>query len=429
MSVDVRLLTADDDLEPELDLGHRAFGPFGAEERARRLASAQASVAAGRQLAAFDGSAMVASARYLDMRQWWHGGSLPMAGVAGVKVAPEERGRGVGRALMTGLLEQIAADGYALSVLYPSTSAVYRSVGWEMAGGQYDVTVPARSLRSLQPPDPLARAAEAPAGSGAAGAGPGGAGAAGGGAVNGATAAVRRAGPADAAEIIARSSELHAAARDCGPVTFDAATLAGRLDDPNMYCYLALDGFLAYRWNRTSDQMLAYCVHAGSAATARALWSILASHGTMVTGVRAFVNPVDSVNWLVREPDVTLSRPEMWMLRLVDPPAAIAGRGFPEGVGLAVGLSLRDAQLSGNSGLWMLEISGGKGSLTRVETIPGSARSAGPLRLGARGLAAMYAGTPLASLRQAGLAAGGEPGADAALNEAFAGAPYMFDYF
>jgi predicted acetyltransferase len=436
VSVDVRLLTADDDLEPELDLGHRAFGPFGADERERRLASAQASVAAGRQLAAFDGSAMVASARYFDMRQWWNGRSLPMAGVAGVKVAPEERGRGVGRALMTGLLEQIAADGYALSVLYPATSAVYRSVGWELAGGQYDVTVPARSLRSLQPPDPLAQAAEAPGAAGAAGAGPGAAGAglgvaggAGGGAVNGATATVRRAGPADAAEIIARSGELHAAARDCGPVTFDAATLAGLLDDPSMYCYLALDGFLAYRWNRTSDQMLAYCVHAGSAATARALWSILASHGTMVTGVRAFVNPVDSVNWLVREPDVTLSRREMWMLRLVDPPAAIAGRGFPEGVGLAVGLSLRDAQLSGNSGPWMLEISGGKGSLTRVETIPGSARSAGPLRLGARGLAAMYAGTPLASLRQAGLAAGGEPGADAALNEAFAGAPYMFDYF
>jgi len=415
MSIDVRSLTADDDLEPELDLGHRAFGPFGGEERERRLASARATVAAGQHLAAFDGSAMVASARYFDMRQWWQGRSLSMAGVAGVKVAPEERGRGVGRALMTGLLEQIAADGYALSVLYPATSAVYRSVGWEMAGGQYDVTVPARSLRSLQPPDPLAQAGERPGGPGAAA----GAGAAG----------VRRAGPADAAEIIAREGELHAAAHDCGPVTFDAPTLADLLDDPSTYCYLALDGFLAYRWNRHSDEMLAYRVHAGSAATARALWSILASHGTMVAGVRAFVNPADPVSWLVREPDVILTRRNMWMLRLVDAPAAITGRGFPEGVGLAVPLSLNDPQLPGNSGPWMLEISGGKGVLTRFDTIPGPVSSAGPLRLGPRGLAAMYAGTSLATLRQAGLADGGEPGADAALNEAFAGTAHMFDYF
>ena len=37
------------------------------------------------------------------MRQWWYGRAVPMAGVAGVKVAPEDRGRGVGRAVMTAL--------------------------------------------------------------------------------------------------------------------------------------------------------------------------------------------------------------------------------------------------------------------------------------------------------------------------------------
>jgi Predicted acetyltransferase involved in intracellular survival and related acetyltransferases len=29
------------------------------------------------------------------MRQWWHGRAVPMAGVAGVTVAPEYRGQGV----------------------------------------------------------------------------------------------------------------------------------------------------------------------------------------------------------------------------------------------------------------------------------------------------------------------------------------------
>ena len=49
--------------------------------------------------------------------------------------------------------------------------------------------------------------------------------------------------------------------------------------------------------------------------------------------------------------------------------------------------------------------------------------------LGARGLAALYAGTPLVTLRQAGLAAGGTAADDAALDAAFAATPYMLDSF
>ena len=52
-----------------------------------------------------------------------------------------------------------------------------------------------------------------------------------------------------------------------------------------------------------------------------------------------------------------------------------------------------------------------------------------PLALGARGLAALYAGTPVATLRRAGLAEGGSPAADAALDGAFAATPYMLDAF
>jgi predicted acetyltransferase len=411
VSIDIRLLTADDDLEPELDLAARAFGPYGAQEREQRLTKTRATVGAGQYLAAFDGSAQVASAKYFDMRQWWHGRSLAMAGVAGVKVAPEEQGRGVGRALMTGLLEQMAARGYPLSALYPATSSLYRSLGWEMAGGQYAVTMPSRSLRSLLPPDPLAQPPAAAAAAPAA-------------------AAIRRAGPADVAEMIALEGDLHASRRDCGPVTYDAQTLAGLIDDPDIYCYLAPDGQLAYQWDRGNDELLVYAITAGSAPTARALWSIVASHGTMVKGVRAFVDPADPVSWLVRDPDVILSRPEMWMLRLIDAPAAIAGRGFPGGPDLTVALALQDAQLPANSGQWLLELSGGKGSLVRFDNDSGPAAGLGPaLRLGSRGLAALYAGTSLATLRIAGLATGGDPGGDAALDDAFACTAYMQDYF
>ena len=49
--------------------------------------------------------------------------------------------------------------------------------------------------------------------------------------------------------------------------------------------------------------------------------------------------------------------------------------------------------------------------------------------LGPRGLAALYAGTPAVTLRQAGLASGGSPEDDAALDAAFAATPYMLDDF
>ncbi len=51
------------------------------------------------------------------------------------------------------------------------------------------------------------------------------------------------------------------------------------------------------------------------------------------------------------------------------------------------------------------------------------------LTLGPRGVAALYAGTPVATLRLAGLASGGTPEADAALDAAFAATPYMVDDF
>ena len=114
----------------------------------------------------------------------------------------------------------------------------------------------------------------------------------------------------------------------------------------------------------------------------------------------------------------------MWMLRVVDAPAAIAARGFPAAVSLTVPLLVADQGRPANSGRWDLTVAGGKGSLT-----PSPPATAAPLTLGPRGLAALYAGTPVVTLRQAGLASGGSPEDDAALDAAFAATPYMLDNF
>ena len=82
----VRPLTPGLDWDEFLDLTMRSFGPV---DVARTRANIEPIVAAGRCLGAFDGGRMVGSALFLDMSQWWHGRAVPMAGVAGVKVAPE----------------------------------------------------------------------------------------------------------------------------------------------------------------------------------------------------------------------------------------------------------------------------------------------------------------------------------------------------
>ncbi|HEY1617841.1 MAG TPA: GNAT family N-acetyltransferase [Streptosporangiaceae bacterium] len=421
MGLDIRPLTADDDLRAEVDLASRAFGPG---DDADRLATAERFVAAGQYLGVFDGPALIATARYTDIRQWWRGRPVRTAAIVSVKVAPEERGRGAGRALMTALVELTAERGFALSVLYPATARLYRSVGYELAGGQYEVVVPSRSLLRLLPPDVAA-------GYGQVGADPG--------AVADAAAGragLRRAGPADAAEIVKVEESCRMAARDCGPITYGAADLAGLIDDEEIYCYLAPDGSVAYRWNRSQDELTVYSLVAGSAATARALWLIVASHATMVARVRAYVSPADPVNWLLSEPDAALARAEQWMLRLLDPAAAISGRGYPAGARAVVPLELTDTLFPAHSGRWLLEIAAGEARLSRPGSGPGGAGTAGPagaaatdpLRLGPRGLAALYAGTPLRTLRIAGLITGGEDAAEA-LDEAFGCTPHMFDYF
>ncbi len=100
------------------------------------------------------------------------------------------------------------------------------------------------------------------------------------------------------------------------------------------------------------------------------------------------------------------------MLRLIDAPAAIAARGYPPAVSLSVPLDIADRDLPANAGRWTLQVTGGTGRLQRSDSrqpaadgfldgngVAGSASSV--LRLGPRGLAAMFAGVPLATLRLA----------------------------
>jgi predicted acetyltransferase len=402
----IRALTPDFAWDQYDDLATRAFGT--AEESLIRPVF-EAVVTAGRCLAAFDGDWLLGTAFYLDMRQWWYGRPVPMAGVASVMVAPEQRGQGVGRALMTALAALMTERGYPLSVLFPATMPFYRSLGWEIAGHRHEAVLPSRALGSL--PRAEVKAAR-----------------------------IRRPGPDDAAEVLEVIGRAHRDARDCGPVTWDEATMRRWLTRPGSYAdrgrfaYLAQDGFLAYHWRRGHEEIFVDRLAASTAEATAALWAVAASNASVAKTVRAVVGPSDPLWWMLREQDANIAERESWMLRLLDAPAAIAARGFPA-TDLAVPLQVADDLRPANAGRWELTVRSGQGSLTRYRTgqvhAPDPPASPGgpALELGARGLAALYAGTPVATLRRVGLAAGGSPAADAALDAAFAATPYILDGF
>ena len=213
--VEIRPITPDDDFDAQLDLGQRAFGSYSAQQRESWLHVARLRAGEGMFLGAFAGGVPAGAAMLHDMRQYWLGNPVRCAGVAAVKVAPERRGTGIGRLLMTELLGLIAGRGYPLSALFPATVPIYRSLGWELAGAKHEFTVPARSLRELQPPDPQAAAEphQAPR--------------------------ISRATPDDAERVIKAIGQAHRKARDAGPVTWDEGPARQWLDRPDLYAYLA----------------------------------------------------------------------------------------------------------------------------------------------------------------------------------------------
>ncbi len=398
----IRPIGPDDDFDAQLDLSQRAFGVHPEQHRAGWLRDARVRAEQGMFLGAFVDGVPAGAAEVHDMRQYWLGQPVRMAGIAGVKVAPEHRGRGIGRTLVTELLNLIAERGYPVSALYPATMPIYRSLGWELAGAKHRFEIPARSLRDLAEPDNAAQGAGA----------------------GHRDVAIRRAGPADSATVIKVIGESHRAARDAGPLTWDEDTTGQWLSREDLYSYLAGDdGFAAYRWS--GGDLWVERVHASTPEALRALWSVIASHSSTADNVSGLIAPNDPFWWLTRERDATIARRAMWMLRVVDVEAAIAARGFPPGASASAALAVNDQARPANSGHWRLTVADGQGTLTPNEGAPSPAS----LTLGPRGVAALYAGTPVATLRLAGLASGGTPEADAVLDTAFAATPYMVDAF
>jgi predicted acetyltransferase len=380
--VEIRDLT-EADLDDVIDARRRAFGPIPADSRDKWRRIVLPALGEGRYLGVFDGTRLAAAARLRRFTQWWHGKPQPMAGVAGVTVNPEDRGRGVGTFIMKAVMDRAVALGDAASALYPATTAIYRRIGYEHAGALHTVRLPAEDLRRIAPAGQVK---------------------------------LRRMGPGDAAEVVSVLHRVHALARSSGPVSWDEHTWAVRLGDADDFLYLADDGYVVYRWK--GDDIEVENLVAASGETLRALWSLVGSASSVARHVVAAVAPDDPVLWLLRErtkEDVAQIR---WMFRVLDVPAAMERRGYPAHASCDAVVTVDDPIRGG--GTWRLELAGGSGAATPAD-------GPGP-RLTVNGFSALYAGVPTATLRLSGLMSGDDRH-DEALDAAFAAKPYMLDYF
>lgn len=142
-----------DDLDEVLKVREQSFGALAEQNRAEWLPVAAEQVEAGRFVGAYDVAAdpgrPIAAARIWDFRQWWAGRQVPMAGIGGVVVRPDYRGRGVGRYLMEGVVDRARELGSTISALYPATLPLYRRVGYEFAGVRSRYAFRAAALRDL----------------------------------------------------------------------------------------------------------------------------------------------------------------------------------------------------------------------------------------------------------------------------------------
>lgn len=391
-------------------IGH-AFGVKPADGSAWLRDSVSAGRCELRTLGATDprGARPDACLSLIPMGQFFGGRSVPMMGIAGVAVAPEARGRGLARRIMSAAMNELAERGVAVSTLYASTQSLYRQVGFEAAGHRGLTTVPIEHIdvRERGGPGETWRTAvnEKQLGIGE----------------------LYRQWATDHDGMIDRGVYVWSRVwkwRDREATGFAAIDADGDLD---AYVALATESLPSRRL-----KLLVTDAAWRSARGLRRLWGFLHDYASMADAVVLSGGPAHPMLWALGQQRFTYEFKDFWMIRLCDAPTAIAARGYWPTARGRVRLAITDEVVPANAGRWVLEVADGVGSLTR----PGRAASGrggtkGEVRCTINALAAMYSGfaTP-GAMKAVGMLDGGDDEL-ATLGGLLAGrgTPGMTDFF
>jgi predicted acetyltransferase len=349
-----------------------------------------------------DGDRIVAAAGARDFRQWFGGRELEMSGIWGVVTSPEHRGGGLATRAVTTLLEEARSKGQPLSALYPATQRPYRGIGFELGGTmtRHEVAL-----------DDLPRIASAPL-------------------------PVSEYEPERDLEGV-RTCYRASVAGHNGPIDSDEddwwpnrilgpwfssdvqrAVVARGPDGIEGYAsfsYGSASGAIDFNYNVVCRHLVASSMDGLSS-----LLSYLRAFRGLGVGLRFTGPPAPPLTLLVEEQRLLPIWTYRWMLRLLDVPAALSGRGYGS-ANAAFDLVVEDGLFPENRGPWRVSVSDGVASVSEG---PGSA--AASMSIGT--LSSLYSGFLSAwDAARLGLV---QPAAAPALASVFAGpAPWMYDFF
>jgi predicted acetyltransferase len=294
--------------------------------------------------------------------QFFGGRAVPSVPVTSVAVEPLARGGGLSQILLREVLTALRAAGAAVSVLYPSVATAYRRVGYEFAGRYIRYRVPLQqvpmdrtALARVEVWDDVRASAIA--------------------------ASYRRAAAAtngllDRSDAWWTTARL---ARDDRPLFRYATQHAEEVTGTLVYQQTEVSGRTSYAF--TVD---ARTFHWRDADAARALLTVVALNRALATEFRWAGPPDDPLADFFPEPAIAVEWTMPWMCRLLDVPAALAGRGYPPGITAAVEFAINDPTLPETATAIRLEVREGQASAERI------ARARARIDVGA--LAALYTG-------------------------------------
>ncbi len=342
----------------------------------------------------------------VPMGHFFGGRSVPVLGIAGVAVAPEQRGRGLATVMMQEALREARAEGTALSSLYPATLPLYRRVGYEQAGYWCEYRLPLSRLR-LEKDEPQ----------------------------GGERLRVRAYDPEKDRASLTRCYTAfalqHNGMLDRGDYIW------GRIFKPRQGETSGfvveggggqIEGYVFLRQERNPD--FKHDLHltdlaASTPAAGRRILDMLSDFRSIGHELVFHGGPVHPLVTLLDEQKFRLTLREYWMLRIVDVAAALTGRGYNPHVNAEFTLEVTDSTLPENAGPWRVSVANGKAGVSR-----GGESARGMVKLSERSLAAAYSGFMSPQhLRSIGRMEGDEQGVAAASAVFAAAAPSLQDMF
>ncbi|MGH8879397.1 MAG: GNAT family N-acetyltransferase, partial [Stackebrandtia sp.] len=387
---------SDDDADASRRLGWEAFGvPAQVPETPATLGGS------GQYwYGAFDGDSLVGRVAVHTHSAYFGGRAVASAGIAGVTVAAEYRGRGLLTPLFAMALGEARGRGVAVSGLYPTATGIYRRFGYEVVGSLDNWAWPTESLAAVRVPDGVT---------------------------------IRRATTEDVPALW----ELYEAwaVEQNGPLSHRSVAFE---ESPNDWLdevtavTVAVDGddrpHGYVRWNRgrrygPESKLEVYDLIADSAPVHQALLAALGSFSTVTGTTEIMTSGLDHNRFLLPggEPRLTEARP--YMIAILDLAGAVEPRAYPGFLNQELELRVAGDRYGVIDGGYRITVAGGKARCVRADA------ATGPI-FTPRGLALVYAGVAsCADLRRLGLLTGPVE-QDQLIDVVFAGRPFHIrDYY